>query len=87
LKTRLILQPPSRSAGLGSLVQCLDIEQNTEEWFFIGPSAGGFTVEDDGHSITALNLHSPLGASLSSHVAGDKITLQNGRELEIIQVL
>jgi len=87
LKTRILLEPPTQQAGLGSLIESRDQQSGESEWFFIGPSAGGFSVDDDGHTITAINLHSPLGMAIASHITGDTIELANGRKLELVQVI
>lgn len=69
---------PSAIVSLGSLVQ-LNKGENTNEWFFIAPSAGGFKCilqeESITFQITVITPHSPMGKALINKEVDDDVSI------------
>jgi transcription elongation GreA/GreB family factor len=63
--------------ALGALVQ-LGAESKTNQWFFIGPAAGGFRCQQDQQNITVITPQSPMGAALISKQQDDDINIMLG---------
>lgn len=63
--------------ALGALVE---LEQpHGTAWYFIGPAAGGTSVQIDGHEILVVTPASPLGRQLMGAAVGAAIQLPRGR--------
>lgn len=63
--------------ALGALVE---LEQpHGTAWYFIGPAAGGTSVQIDGHEILVVTPPSPLGRQLMGAAVGAVIQLPRGR--------
>lgn len=63
--------------ALGALVE---LEQpHGAAWYFIGPAAGGTSVQIDGHEILVVTPPSPLGRQLMGAAVGAVIQLPRGR--------
>lgn len=65
---------PSASVCLGALVELHDIDEN-RQLVFLGPSAGGLKVQDDGHEIVVVTPNSPLGAAINRQSIGDEVSI------------
>lgn len=63
--------------ALGALVQ-LAADSETNNWFFIGPAAGGFRCQLDQINITVITPKSPMGMSLISKQQDDNIEVMLG---------
>ena len=60
--------------GLGALVS-LELDDSSVNNYFIGPSAGGLSVEFNGCIVQVLTPDAPLGAMLMSKMLDDEVTL------------
>lgn len=76
MKANHFIQAPSSQAGLGSLIQMK--QDNEELWYLLGPGAGGTEVDIENQTVTILTLHSPLGVSISGKTSGETVQLPIG---------
>lgn len=61
------------SIGVGALIE---VEQAGEKaFYFIGPSAGGTEVVEDGHHVLVITPQSPLGCQLQGRQQGEHLEL------------
>ena len=65
------------SINLGSLVQ-LSVVTKPNDWFFIGPAAGGFQTQIAGQYITVITPNSPMGKALIGKQQDDDIEVLIG---------
>jgi transcription elongation GreA/GreB family factor len=65
------------SINLGSLVQ-LSVVTKPNDWFFIGPAAGGFQTQIAGQHITVITPNSPMGKALIGKQQDDDIEVLIG---------
>ncbi|CCN36319.1 putative Transcription elongation factor,GreA/GreB [Vibrio nigripulchritudo SFn27] len=75
--------------GMTALIQ-LENREGKTFWYFIGPSAGGMSVELNGESIAVVTLQAPLGQELKGKYLGDEVFLQAGHqrtEYEIVSLI
>ncbi|CCN47071.1 putative Transcription elongation factor,GreA/GreB [Vibrio nigripulchritudo MADA3029] len=75
--------------GMTALIQ-LENREGKTFWYFIGPSAGGMSVELNGESIAVVTLQAPLGQELKGKYLGDEVSLQAGHqrtEYEIVSLI
>ena len=56
------------------------------DWYFIGPGAGGMELEHEGAECTVVTLDSRMGRRLSGAKVGDSFDM-NGRSVRILTVL
>ncbi len=74
--------------GLTALA-VLEAQDGSQMTVFLGPHAGGLTVEANGREVIVITPSSPLGKGLLGKVRGDMVELRVDevvRELEIIEV-
>ena len=71
---------PGEPVAPGALVEVQD--EGETLWYFLGPSAGGTTVEHEGREVLVITAASPLGRQLVGRHAGD--TLPGGMRLVIV---
>ena len=77
--------PAIDSVEIGAL---LELDQGgTNEFYFIGPTAGGTEVEMDGTEILIITPESPLGSQLMGLEAGQKSTLNLAGRKQKVQVI
>ncbi len=55
-------------------------------YYFLGPCAGGTSVEVDGDEVLVITPASPLGRDLMGKRAGDRISLRSGAKMVIKSV-
>ena len=68
---------PDEPIDLGALVE---IEfPGAREWFFLGPAAGGLTIQLGNREVTVLTPESPLGSQLLDRRAGGEIPDSSAR--------
>ncbi|BCL70830.1 hypothetical protein TUMSATVNIG1_27950 [Vibrio nigripulchritudo] len=75
--------------GMTALIQ-LENREGKTFWYFIGPSAGGMSVELNGESVAVVTLQAPLGQELKGKYLGDEVSLQTGHqrtEYEIVSLI
>ena len=63
--------------ALGALVQ-LAADSEAQQWFFIGPAAGGFRCQLQQQHITVITPQSPMGMALLGKQVDDDITVRLG---------
>ena len=68
------LEPASPTVTISSLVK-LEDQDGVVRWVWLGSDAGGVKFEFEGHEITIITPHSPLGAALMGRVVGDDFEL------------
>jgi transcription elongation GreA/GreB family factor len=70
-------QAQPNSAAVGALI-CLADEHGEQKWFYLGPSAGGLTVDVKGTTIQVVTTGAPLGKQLVGKQIDDEICLTLG---------
>jgi transcription elongation GreA/GreB family factor len=60
--------------AIGSLV-CLEDDNAAQKWFYLGPAAGGLTVNVKQHTIAVVTPGAPMGKQLLNKHCDDEITL------------
>ena len=78
------LLAPDQAIIPGALIVLAD--KSEEALYFLGPCAGGTSVEVDGQEILVITPASPLGMDLMGRRAGDAITLRSGAKMMIKSV-
>jgi len=78
----LIAFETNKAIKLTALVQLAE-DQATQNWFFLGPAAGGFRCQLAEQQITVITPQSPMGLALMGKYQDDDINLQLG-EKELI---
>jgi transcription elongation GreA/GreB family factor len=70
----------NKPIALSAIVQ-LDADKEKNQWFFIGPAAGGFRCNLNHQHITVITPESPLGLVLMGEFTGEniKVKLGNGK--------
>ena len=70
----------NKPIALSAIVQ-LDADREKNQWFFIGPAAGGFRCNLNHQHITVITPESPLGLVLMGEFTGEniKVKLGNGK--------
>ena len=63
---------PDEPVAPGALVEVDDDGERL--WYFLGPSAGGTAVEQEGHEVLVITTASPLGQSLLGKRAGESLS-------------
>lgn len=82
-------QPASSKIAIGSLV-CLEDTNEQQKWFYLGPSAGGLTVEVKGLTIAVVTPGAPLGKLLLNKQIDDGISLTIAdvkHDYDIVEIL
>lgn len=83
-KAFMALEPrafaPDEPIAPGALIEIQDHHETL--WYFLGPSAGGTTVEHEGREILVITPASPLGHQLVGKHAGD--TLPGGMQITTV---
>lgn len=46
--------------------------------YFVGPRAGGVTIEGEGHEVLVITPHSPIGQQLIGHRQGERLQIEIG---------
>ncbi len=75
---------PDQTITPGALVVLAD--KSEEDIYFLGPCAGGTSVDVDGQEILVITPASPLGRELMGRRAGDFISLRTGAKMTIKSV-
>jgi len=65
------------TVALGALVQ-LAADSKSNDWFFIGPAAGGFRYQQGKQNITVITPQSPMGMALIGKQQDDDIEIMLG---------
>ena len=78
------LMAPDQAINPGALIVLAD--KSEEALYFLGPCAGGTSVEVDGQEILVITLTSPLGRDLMGKRMGDTISLRSGAKMIIKSV-
>lgn len=79
---------PSEPVAVGALIT-LQQEGADEQYFFLGPAAGGLKLQFGGKPIMVITLCAPLGQALLGAVAGDAVAVSAAgttRHYEILAV-
>ncbi|MGB1321504.1 MAG: GreA/GreB family elongation factor [Vibrio gallaecicus] len=76
----------SESITMTSYLVVVD-EDDNEKHFFIGPSAGGLSVDWQGHDVSILTVNAPLGQALMGKEAGDEAEFNVAGTSYIYEVL
>lgn len=74
---------------VSSLV-CLADDAGTHKWFYLGPAAGGLTVDIKGTTIQVLTSGAPLGQQLLGKQVDDEVSLTLGdvkHSYDVVKVL
>jgi len=79
----------SNEIALSALVKLADTNQE-QDWFFIGPAAGGFRCQLNNQHITVLTPKSPMGLALIGKFLDDDVEIMLGNKkltdyVELIQ--
>ena len=67
-------EKPTDKIAIGSLV-CLEDDNAAQKWFYLGPAAGGLTVNVKQHAIAVVTPGAPMGKQLLNKQIDDEITL------------
>jgi len=70
----IFTEPKKNSIHLGALI-CLQDENEAEKWFYLGPSAGGLTVQVKDITVQVITPDAPLGKLLINQQIDDEISL------------
>ena len=70
-------EKPTDKIAIGSLV-CLEDDNAAQKWFYLGPAAGGLTVDIKGTTIQVLTSGAPLGQQLLGKQVDDEVSLTIG---------
>ena len=68
---------PDEAIGLGALVEAEIGDEKS--LYFVGPKSGGLEIEFEHATIYVITPHSPLGAKMIGHRAGDVLSSPTGR--------
>ncbi|MFC0117297.1 GreA/GreB family elongation factor [Pseudoalteromonas xiamenensis] len=83
-----VLKISSDKVQVGSLIMLADDEE-TEYWYFLGPSQGGLKLEYKNRVVWTITPASPMGSKLVGREVGDEIvhTFANGNKLVTIEAV
>lgn len=75
----MTLSPYNEAIGIqvGALLS-LEPANGIEQWLLLAPDAAGIKLSLEGHSITVITAHSPLGAALLGKQPGDEVQISVG---------
>ena len=82
-------EKPTDKIAIGSLV-CLEDDNAAQKWFYLGPAAGGLTVDIKGTTIQVLTSGAPLGQQLLGKQVDDEVSLTIGdvkHSYDVVKVL
>lgn len=83
------LSPRYFSAGspvsIGSLVTVVT-NKGDKKYYFLGPAAGGLTLNIDGQEVSVISPSTPLAQSLIGKEIGDEVTLKLNKQSLIFEV-
>jgi transcription elongation GreA/GreB family factor len=85
-----IFKEPTHNKVIISSLVCLEDENTAQKWFYLGPAAGGLTVEVKGLTIQVVTPEAPLGKQLLGKQLDDEVSLTiagNNHEYEVVEVL
>ena len=85
-----IFKKPTHNKVIISSLVCLEDENALQKWFYLGPAAGGLTVEVKGLTLQVVTPEAPLGKQLLGKQLDDEIRLTiagKNHEYEVVQVL
>ena len=85
----IFTQSPENKIIVGSLI-CLEDETNLQKWFYLGPAAGGLTVEVKGQTIQVVTPQAPLGKQLLGKQLDDEVSLNiagKNHAYEVVEIL
>jgi len=77
--------PPKTPVEIGALLTLKN--GSAEDVYLLGPRAGGIEVVCAGTPVTVITPQSPIGQLLMGKVAGESITLPQGREQRRFKIL
>ncbi|MBH0041331.1 GreA/GreB family elongation factor [Pseudoalteromonas sp. SWXJZ10B] len=82
-------EKPTDKIAVGSLI-CLEDDNAAQKWFYLGPAAGGLTVEVKGSTIQVVTPEAPLGKLLLDKHLDDEVSLTimgKNHEYDVIELL
>ena len=82
-------EKPTDKIIVGSLV-CLEDDKAAPKWFYLGPAAGGLTVNVKEHAIAVVTPGAPMGKQLLNKQCDDEITLTiagKAHEYVVVEIL
>jgi len=82
-------EKPTDKIIVGSLV-CLEDDKAAQKWFYLGPAAGGLTVNVKQHAIAVVTPGAPMGKQLLNKQIDDEITLTiagKAHEYVVVEIL
>jgi len=85
-----IFKEPTYNKVIISSLVCLEDESASQKWFYLGPAAGGLTVEVKGQTIQVVTPEAPLGKQLLGKQLDDEVSLSTAgknHEYEVIKIL
>lgn len=85
-----IFKEPTHNKVIISSLVCLEDENSAQKWFYLGPSAGGLTVEVKGIIIQVVTPEAPLGKHLLGKQRDDEVSLTiagKNNKYEVVEVL
>ncbi|KPZ62176.1 GreA/GreB family elongation factor [Pseudoalteromonas sp. P1-7a] len=85
-----IFKEPTYNKVIISSLVCLEDENSVQKWFYLGPAAGGLTVEVKGQTIQVVTPEAPLGKQLLGKQLDDEVSLTiagNNHEYEVVEIL
>lgn len=85
-----IFKEPTYNKVIISSLVCLEDESASQKWFYLGPAAGGLTVEVKGQTIQVVTPEAPLGKQLLGKQLDDEVSLTiagKNHEYEVVKIL
>ncbi|BED88987.1 transcription elongation factor [Pseudoalteromonas sp. MM1] len=85
-----IFKEPTHNKVIISSLVCLEDENTIQKWFYLGPAAGGLTVEVKGLTIQVVTPEAPLGKQLLGKQLDDEVSLSiagNNHEYGVVEIL
>ena len=78
-------EPQKGQVNLGALVCLLD-ESDSATWFYLGPSAGGLTVQVKNAKVQVVTPQAPLGKLLKNKQVDDEISLSVASKVSLFTI-
>ena len=85
-----IFKEPIHNKVIISSLVCLEDENSVQKWFYLGPAAGGLTVEVKGLTIQVVTPEAPLGKQLLGKQRDDEVSLSiagKNHEYDEVEIL
>lgn len=74
------------SVSIGALVTVIT-NKGSEKYFFLGPAAGGLTLNIDDQEISVITPSAPLAQSLIGKKVSDEVTLKLNKQSLVFEIL